>query len=93
MMRHHQVKVAPPPFLKTVICRILFPPAVSEPARSGHMGHLEHCRAESLRWQGYQQLADMVNSGVTTVDIKGAMLQCVVVSFPHAGRVGADQIT
>lgn len=94
MMGHHQVKVsAPAIFEDRDLLRIPFPLAVSGTLRDQVIQVTQNTvRLNRSAGEGYQQLADMVDSGVATVDIKGPMLQCVIVSFPHADRVGADQI-
>ena len=94
MMRHHQVKVsAPAIFEDRDLLRIPAPPAVSGTLRDQVIQVTQNTVGlNRSAGEGYHQLTDMLNSGVATVDIKGSMLQRVVVSFPHVDRVGADQI-
>jgi hypothetical protein len=94
MMRHHQIKVSAPAIFKDRdLLRIPAPPTVSGTLRDQVIQVTQNTvRMNRSAGEGYHQLTNMLDSGVATIDMKGPLLQRVVVSFPHVNRVGSDQI-
>ena len=94
MMRHHQVKVsATTIFEDRDLLWIPDPHAVFGTLQDQVIQVTQDTvRLDSAAGERHHQLSDLVDSGVATVNIKGPALQRVIVSFPHAARLGPDQV-